>query len=169
MRQFLLVVFILIQLNAVAQERPIHEVYSLMIFNFTKYTQWPDDEIKKQFTISILGNTDVYSYMSSSYGGKILKGDKAIVVNKFESVSELTDSDVIFIDGSESKELQSVLEKVRGKSTLIVTNRAGLAAKGSCINFRVVDGRLRFEVNIKAVESANLKLAKSITSMAILI
>ena len=170
MKLSLLFIAALFWLRAIfTQERPMHEVYSLMIFNFVKFTQWPEAEPKKELKISIMGNTEVYGYMLTTYNAKKIRAEQTIVVEKTESVDVLTDADVVFIDGSRSKELATVLEKCKGKSTLVITNRAGLASKGSCINFRVIDGRLRFEVNTKAVEAAKLKLANSITSMAILI
>ncbi|HLZ16267.1 MAG TPA: YfiR family protein, partial [Cyclobacteriaceae bacterium] len=70
---------------------------------------------------------------------------------------------------SKSTELEPIMEKTKGKGTLIITDKRGLGSKGSCINFRVVDGKLRFEINQKAVESANLRVSNSLTSMAILI
>lgn len=91
-----------------------------------------------------------------------------LIVN-FKNVQEVTDCDLLFLDASKSREFDALLEKTKDKSTLIVTNRAGLGAKGSCINFRVVDGKLRFEINQKASEAANLKHATALMSLAILI
>jgi len=151
-----------------AQERPIHEVYSMMVFNFTKYVQWPDYTGGGDFTIGVIGNTDIYNTLSTWYAGKA-RGSKTYVVKKFSDASEVGDCHVIFIDKSRSGEFEAVNNKVKGKGTLIITDKNGLGAKGSAINFKTVDNKLKFELNQKAIEASNLKVSGALSSMAILI
>lgn len=153
---------------AKAQEaRPLHEVYSMMVFNFVKYVQWPADE-NKEFVIGVIGNNDMYNTLNTWYAGKP-KGSKTYVVKKFNNASEMTECQVVFIDRSKSGEFEAVNNKVKGKGTLVVTDRNGLGSKGSCINFKTVDEKLKFELNQHAIEASNLKVASALTSMAILI
>jgi hypothetical protein len=151
-----------------AQDRPIHEVYSMMMWNFTKYVQWPDHESGGEFVIGVVGSNDVYKTLSSWYAGKP-KGSKTYVIKMFKSVSEITDCHVIYIDKSKSGDFASISEKVKGKKTLLITDKNGLGEKGSAINFKTVDNKLKFELNQKAMEASNLKVSGALTSMAILI
>jgi hypothetical protein len=154
--------------SAIAQERPIHEIYSMMVFNFTKYVQWPDHTETGEFVIGVIGNTDVYNTLQTWYGGKP-KGSKTYVIKKFNSSSEVTDCHVLFIDRSKSSEFESVNDKVKGKGTLVITDKNGLGQKGSGINFKTIDNKLKFELNQKAVEASNLKVSGALSAMAILI
>jgi hypothetical protein len=154
--------------SAFAQDRPVHEVYSMMVFNFTKYVQWPDHTASGEFVIGVIGNTDVYNTLNSWYGGKP-RGSKTYVIKKFNNSSEVTDCHVVFIDKTKSNEFEGVNAKVQGKGTLIITDKNGLGAKGSGINFKTVDNKLKFELNQKALETANLKVSGALSSMAILI
>ncbi|MBS1487616.1 MAG: YfiR family protein [Bacteroidetes bacterium] len=151
-----------------AQDRPAHEVYSMMVFNFVKYVQWPANDNSQEFVIGVVGNSDIYNTLNSWYGGKP-KGNKKYVIKNFAHASELTECQVIFLDKSKSGEFEAVNNKVKGKGTLVVTDRNGLGAKGSCINFKTVDEKLRFELNQQAIEASNLKVSSALTSMAILI
>jgi hypothetical protein len=153
---------------AFSQERPLHEVYSMMVFNFVKYVQWPANDNSKEFVIGVVGNNEIYNTLNTWYAGKA-KGAKTYVIKKFSNASEVTDCQVIFIDRSKSNEFDAVNNKVKGKGTLVVTDRNGLGSKGSCINFKTVDEKLRFELNQQAIEASNLKVAGALTSMAILI
>lgn len=150
------------------QERPVHEVYSMMVFNFIKYVQWPDHDKSGEFVIGVIGSNDVYNTLSAWYGGKA-KGNKTYVIKKFASAAEVTDCHVIYIDKTKSGEFEAINGKVRGKGTLVVTDKNGLGQKGSCINFKTVDDKLRFELNQQAMESSNLKVSGALSSMAILI
>jgi YfiR/HmsC-like len=160
--------FLVVGSTAMAQERPIHEVYSMMVFNFIKYVQWPDHDKAGEFVIGVVGSNDVFTTLNTWYGGK-LKGNKTYVIKKFASAAEVTDCQLIFIDKSRSSEFEAINGKVKGKGTLIVTDKTGLGQKGSCINFKTIDDKLRFELNQQAVESSNLKVSGALTSMAILI
>jgi len=145
----------------------MHEVYSMMMFNFTRYVQWPDNS-GSEFVISVVGNNDVYKTLTAWYGGKP-RGAQTYVIKSFKSAAELTDCNVVFIDKSKSGEFEAIRNKTKGKGTLVITDRDGYGAKGSAINFTTVDNKLKFELNQKAIESSNLKVAGALTSMAILI
>jgi hypothetical protein len=140
----------------------------MMVFNFVKYVQWPINDNSKEFVIGVVGNNEIYNTLTTWYAGKP-KGAKTYVIKKFNNASEVTDCQVIFIDKSKSGEFDAVNNKVRGKGTLVVTDRAGLGSRGSCINFKTEKDKLRFELNQHAIEASNLKVAGSLTSMAILI
>jgi hypothetical protein len=164
----LAVAVLLISGNAFAQERPVHEVYSMMVFNFTRYVQWPDQATSGEFVIGVVGSADVYNTLNGWYGGKP-RGSKTYVIKKFNSASEVTDCHVIYIDKTKSYEFDAINNKVKGKGTLVITDKNGLGEKGSGINFKTVDNKLKFELNQKAIETANLKVSGSLSSMAILI
>jgi hypothetical protein len=151
-----------------AQDRPMHEIYTMMVFNFTKYVQWPDSDKPGEFVIGIVGNEEVYKTLSTWYNGKN-KGAKTYVIKKFNNAAEVTECAVVYIDKSKSSEFDAINSKVKGKGTLVVTDRNGLGAKGSCINFKTVDDKLKFELNQKAIEATNLKVSSALTSMAIMI
>lgn len=162
------IVFFTIGTSAFAQERSESEVYSMMMFNFTRYVQWPDNNSPGEFVIGVLGNNEVLTTLSTWYAGKP-RGAKTYVIKKFNSAAEVTDCQVVFIDRSKSGEFEAINNKVKGKGTLVITDKNGLGEKGSAINFKTVDNKLKFELNQKAIEASNLKVSGSLTSLAILI
>jgi hypothetical protein len=168
MKKIVFIFALFLAVSASAQERPMHEVYSMMVFNFAKYVQWPDHTGSGEFVIGVMGNHDVFTTLNAWYGGKP-RGSKTYVVKKFNSAAEIGDCDVLFIANSKSNEFENVKSKVQGKGTLLITDKTGLGARGSAINFTTVDSKLKFELNQKAVESANLKVSSSLSAMAILI
>ena len=154
--------------NAFAQEKPQHEIYSMMVYNFIKYIQWPTNSNTGEFVIAVVGNDDMFATMNKWYNGSKL-GNQTCVVKKFESADDLSKCQVVYIDKSKSNEFSEINAKVKSSNTLVVTDKPGLGAKGSGINFKVVDSKLKFELNQKALEASNLKVAGSLAAMAILI
>ena len=164
----LLAAALLISGCALSQDRPMHEVHSMMVYNFTKYVQWPDHAAGGEFIIGVLGNTDIYNTLNGWYGGKP-RGTKTYIIKKFNSAADVTECHVLYIDKSKSGEFDNVNVKLKGKGTLIITDKSGLGEQGSSINFKLVDNKLKFELNQKAIEASNLKVSGALSSMAILI
>ena len=167
-KKTLVFLFILASSTLFAQQRPMHEVYSMMVYNFIKYVQWPDHAQGGEFVIGVVGNDDLYQTLKSWYGGKP-RGTKTYVIKNFKSASEVSNCHVVFIDKGKSSEFAAINSKVKGQGTLVITDKPGLGQRGSGINFKNVDNKLRFELNQRAIESANLKVAGALSSMAILI
>ncbi len=167
LRVLLLILSLLGTQHAFSQEKKVNEIYSMMLFNFVKYVQWPEVH-RGEFTIGVIGNQEMFNTLSSAYGGK-QKGNKIITIKKFSSASEVTECDVLFIDRSKSAEFEGINSKVKGQNTLVVTEKEGLGQRGSCINFKKVDDKIRFEINQHAFEEANLKVSGALTSLGIMI
>ena len=91
------------------------------------------------------------------------------MIKKLNSASEAAMCDVVYLGSDKSRDFDTLHNTVKGKSVLTVTDGNGLANKGSCINFKIVDGRLKFEMNQNELTSANLKVSGQLSSMAILI
>ncbi len=154
--------------TVMAQERPTHEIHAAMVFNFIKYVQWPDESQAGEFVVGVIGDDNVYSTLQKWYDGKP-KGNKKYVIKKLGSASESAGCHVVYIGKSKSRDFDDVKASTNGKSILTVTDGNGLGQKGSCINFKVIDGKLKFELNQGTVSSSNLKVSSQLSSMAILI
>lgn len=148
-------------------EKPIHEIHAAMIYNFMKYIQWPDDA-GGDFIVGVLGEDNVFNTLKSYYDGKP-KGTKKYSIRKLADASEAANCQVVYIGKNKSKEFDNVKNATAGKSILTVTDSFNLGKKGSCINFKVIDDKLKFEINQSSMNSAALKVAGQLSSMAILI
>ena len=155
-------------LTATAQERPTHEIHAAMLFNFIKYVQWPNEGEPGEFVVGVIWDDNVYNTLSSWYNGKA-KGSKKYVIKKLTSADESSTCQVVYVGKSKNKEFENIKTSIEGKSILTITDGNGLGQKGSCINFKVIDGKLKFELNQATLTSSNLKVSSQLSSMAILI
>jgi hypothetical protein len=151
-----------------AQQRPTHEIHAAMVYNFIKYVQWPNEGDEGEFIVGVLGADDVFNTLKQWYDGKP-KGSKKYVIRKLSSPNETGECQVVYVGKSKNKDFDSVKTTTSGRSVLTVTDGNGLGQKGSCINFKVIDGKLKFELNQGVVAGSNLKVSSQLSSMAILI
>jgi|SRR5688572_11651066 len=153
---------------ASAQERPTHELHAAMLYNFIKYIQWPNESEPGDFVVGVIGDENVFNTLKTWYDGKA-KGTKKYVIKKLSSAGEAESCQVVYVGKAKNKEFENIKTSVTGKSVLTITDGNGMGQKGSCINFKVIDGKLKFELNQATVTGSNLKVSTQLSSMAILI
>lgn len=146
-----------------------YQVYSIFIYNFTKYIQWPDEYNSGEFIIGVFGETKLIKELDKLAQLRNVNGRK-IVVKTYNSIKEVdAKCHILFIDVTQSNNLSDVLEKTKTRSMLIVTNKDGLGKTGSLINFTTLEGKPTFEMNVSAIEKRNLKFAQQLKTLAIVI
>ena len=151
-----------------AQERPTHEIHAAMLYNFIKYVQWPNEGEAGDFVVGVIGDENVFNTLKLWYDGKA-KGSKKYVIKKLDSPDEATGCQVVYVGKSKNRDFDNIKTSVTGKSVLTITDGNGMGHKGSCINFKVIEGKLKFELNQAIVTGSNLKVSTQLSSMAILI
>jgi hypothetical protein len=156
---------LLISNFSLAQNYKFHSVF---IYNFTKYIQWPASYQNGDFVIAVLGNSGVTANLEKMASVKSV-GNQKIVVKQVNSVAEAGKCHIIFVPNSKSGNLDAVLTSYGNKPTLVITERAGLAKKGSGINFILQAGKWKFELNKPAIESSNLRVSNELAKLAIVI
>lgn len=149
-------------------EKPIHQLHAQMMFNFIKYIQWPDESAGGEFVVGVIGDEEVYITLKTWYDGKP-KGAKKYVVKKLASTAEAANCSVVYLGKGKTRDFESIKSAAAGKPVLTITDSNNLGQKGSCINFKIIDGKLKFELNQAAVAASNLKVSTTLSNMAILL
>jgi hypothetical protein len=153
--------------SASAQDRPLHEIHVAFINNFMKYIQWPSDG-QPEFVIGVIGNDEVYNTLKNWYDGKN-KGTQKISVKKLSSPAEASSCSLVYLSKNKSRDFDELKTAISGKHVLTITDGSSLGSKGSCLNFKEVDGKLKFELNQAALSASELKVSSQLTSIAIVI
>ncbi|WKK77938.1 YfiR family protein [Marivirga salinae] len=167
---FIIAFFVLIGFNSfnANAQRPMHEIHSMLIFNFIKYIEWPAETKSGDFVIAVYGDDDVYEQLSNLYGQRQVKGQNAEIIN-VSDVSSIKNAHIIYLASNKSRDFDAIIEKYDTKPTLIITDKSGLGKKGASINFREVGGKLKFEINQATFDNSNLKVSSQLVNMGITI
>jgi hypothetical protein len=168
MKKTVFLALVLLACQAVAQERPVHEIHAAMLYNFIKYVQWPNETEPGEFVVGIIGDDNVFNTLKTWYDGKP-KGSKKYLIRKLDNAQQAGECQVVYVGKSKNREFEHIKTSTSGKSVLTITDGNGLGQKGSCINFKVIDGKLKFELNQTTLGSSNLKVSSQLSSMAIII
>lgn len=165
---FLCVFFFCLSKDAAAQETN-YKAYSVYVYNFIKYIEWPEESKKGDFVIAVIGNSPVVAELKALAASKKANGQN-IVIKQFASIADVDHCQILYICNGKSSVLKEALEKTKNMAALMITEREGLAKKGAGINFVTMeDETLKFEVNKKVIEAHNLKIPKVLFSLGLMV
>ena len=149
--------------NARAEELPEYRLKAGFLYNFMVFTEWPAD-VGTKLNLCILGQDPFGSEIDALIDKPI--GGRSIIVQRLLSRKSLTDCQVLFITRSAITGLPAVLEAVSGRPVLTVADSPDAAAGGVAINMEVRDSKVSFEVNLRGVQGARLKLSSKLLHLA---
>ena len=145
------------------------KIKAVFIYNFTKYIEWPQDYQAGDFTIAILGeNQSLFNELSNM--SKVKKvANRPFTIKTINSPSEIGSAHIVYIPTDNSASFSKALSSLKGKSALVVTESPGLAEKGAAINFTIMGGRQKFELNKSTALQNNLKVSSTLENIAVLV
>lgn len=154
--------------TAIAQDVD-YKAYSLFVYNFMKYIEWPEPQSKGDFVVGVLGDSPIEKELKTLAGSKKLKG-RNIVIKKFKTPEEGAGCHLLYVCSSKSSLMKTVKEQLKNKPVLVVGEREGLAKKGAALSFVTLeDDGLKFDINKSEIEQHQLKISSALISLGIVI
>ena len=146
-----------------------YKAYTLFVYNFMKYVEWPEAQSKGDFIVAILGDSPINKELITLAASKKLKG-RNIVIKKCNTFEETIGCHLLYVASSKSSIVKTIKDQTKDKPVLIVGEREGLAKKGASLSFVTMeDDELKFDFNKKEIEQHQLKIAGSLLTLGIVI
>lgn len=143
------------------------KIKAIYIYNFTKYIEWPPEYKEGSFVIGVYGtNIPLLNELNKMATSKMV-GSQKLEIRNLTSADNASQCHIIYILTDNSAQLPDVINKIKGKSTLIVTDKAGMAKLGAGINFSVVENKQKIELNKSNIEKYKLKVASTLVEMSV--
>lgn len=140
-------------------------VRTAFVYNLTKYMAWPSST--QALDICVIGKGTTGSDLKTIVDGK-LSGQRTIRVQLDPADSDLRHCQIIYLSATAGPRLSAVLDKTRGTSPLTVGESENFLRSGGMIAFIRSGDSLQLEVNLDAVEAANLKISSRLLDLAII-
>jgi hypothetical protein len=141
------------------------KIKATFVYGFTKYFDWAGGEA--DFNITIVGDNPGLVAELSKIAVTKKVGSQKIVIKNVQTVKEVERSQIVFITPDKSSLLNDAVSKFKGKGTLIITEKQGLAKVGATINFVIDDNKQKFELNKSAASKAGLTIGSSLEKLAV--
>jgi hypothetical protein len=151
-----------------AQQATNYNLHANIIYRFTKYIDWPAEKKNGHFVIGIIGDSPLFEELRDFVKNKSV-GSQDIIVRKVDPSAGVFNCHILFIGEDESGTLKRISGLTTGTSTLIITESAGLAKKGSCINLVITNEHIKLEFNTTNIAKHNLDIATELLQLGVII
>lgn len=137
------------------------------LFQFSKYTDWPEVTKQGNFVIGVMGNSALYTILVDKYANKAI-GSQLLQIVEVKDVESCPDIiHILYLDPSQEKLLAKCAKALRKKPTLIITEVEGAMDNGAHINFLKLEGIIRFEINDTRSQESGVSFSDKLKGWAI--
>lgn len=149
-----------------AQENAGGKEYALkaaFLYRFIDYVNWKDYSKNQTFKIAILEESPITASLLA------MPKTKKIEIKVYGNLEEIGFCNILFVPYNSTIPIETILSKFSVKPVLIVTERNGYGKKGAQMNFVIIDNKLKFEVNLKAINKSGIGISSFLLQHAIIV
>ena len=145
-----------------------YQVKAAFLFNFAKFVEWPSDALpsdKSPITLCVFKQDPFGSALDEIIQGKTINNHQ-VLARRVNELPDLKSCQLVFLGKQEDKGLSEVLNSLKGASALVVGETDGFAERGGCVQFFLEASKLRFAINMDAVQRARLTVSSKLLALA---
>jgi len=137
------------------------------IFNFVKFTTWPEDVLREGNTIAICvaGSDQIADALSQLTRDKAVEGHP-LAIRRIDLDRPVAECHVVFGASLNKARAQELVRAAAGRPILTVSDFEDFAMYGGVANFFIDDGRMRFAVNPDAADRVRLRISSKLLTLA---
>lgn len=165
MKRFLFLVIAIVSVSTLNAQDAKYK--ALFMYHFTKQIEWPASDKEGDFVICVVNQQEILNQLRTVTGGKTA-GSQSFSVVGVKTIDEVSKCHILYLPFADCKaeKLEAVLAKLGNSSTLVVADRPGSLKNGACVNFLLVDGKVKFEINEPAMNDRKLKVGSQLREVA---
>lgn len=152
---------------------PEDAVKAAMLYNFVQFVRWPAGLVppEQELVLGILGRDPLQEWLIDLAAEGSRSGSLRTV--QLDSLQELAAQkhklQVLYIGRTAQKDLDAILRALNGTPVLTVSDDELFVKQGGMMNFVRQNSRIRFDINLDAVASGQLKISSRLYGLARLI
>lgn len=141
-----------------------YKIKAAFIYNFSRFTQWPDDG--SELIICIHGKDPFGSYIDSLSGKKA--GEKTIKVIRTQLIDEVRSCHIVFLNiiPTEQRLFEQALNKIKDTNVLTIADVENAVRFGVMVGLVIKEDKVGFELNHTAAKASGLKISAKLLMLA---
>ena len=138
------------------------EIRAEWIFNLSYGITWEDETNIASYTIGVFSSKGLFTELQKQAKTKTIKG-KPVEVIRYLNYSDIQANHIVYVSKNENAYLQFVYQKLKGKNSLIMSDRSK-QPEYSIINFNKVDNKnpKPFSINIRLADQNHITFSKQL-------
>jgi len=144
-----------------------YDVKAVYLYNFGRFVEWPASVATKSdsFYVCVLGQDPFGPALDSTLAGETI-GGKSVAAKRISSPQEAFGCQILFMSAVENSRLTAIIEALDKGGVLTVSDMPQFSQRGGMIQFVLEGKKVRFEVNLTAVQRAGLTLSSELLKVA---
>jgi hypothetical protein len=150
--------------DAVSEE----QLKAAFLYNFARFVEWPTNAFPSESTpiqLGVLGNDEFANRLAALLKDKKAHG-RSFVVKKLGGAADVTGSQIVFIDKTESRKTMQIADSVKKQPVLLVGENDDFLENGGIINVVNDKKQLRFDIHVSNAEQNNLTISSHLLRLA---
>lgn len=161
--------FLLFAFNGLFAQDIEYRIKAGFLGKFSQFVEWPSTSVDKDssspFIIAVIGENPFGTLLENLYRDSKIK-NRSVEIRYLKKIREVDNVHILFISGSERKNLNKILERTSNKPILTVSDSKGFCEQGVLINLYKSDDYIRFEINYSAVLESGLHFSSRLLKLA---
>jgi hypothetical protein len=144
-----------------------HRLKAAFVYQFPQFVEWPARvwEGARSVELCVLRPNSSIAELEQLTRGESLKG-RPLVVRPVDATDALDTCHVLFVADSASAAVEQILKDTASQPILTVGDSAGFLDQGGIIALKVVDRRVRFEIDMSRAQRAGLRISSQLLNLA---
>jgi hypothetical protein len=143
-----------------------YHIKAAFLYHFAQLVEWPDnafDGSHSPFILCTLEDDAFFDELENTVQGKQI-GSRTIRIRHVHIAQATRGCNILFVNRRESKSLP--LATLRNLPVLTVGETDDFVGSGGMIRFRLVEDKIRFDINLGAADSSHLKISSRLLILA---
>jgi hypothetical protein len=140
-----------------------YQVKAAYLYNFVKFVQWAPGD--RPIVIAVVGRDPFETMIDDVVRGRVV-GGRPIVVKRLRPRDDVSTCDVLFVSASEAERTPEILRQVSGAPILTIGETDSFLKDGGMVRFFHEEDKVRFQINVVAVDRGRLKMHSQLLSLA---
>ena len=151
--------------TAAAQGVSASDLKAAFLFNFAKFAEWPSLAPDAPVTVCVFGDDRVAKSLSENVRGQSVETHLVSVVRLPGDVPTRS-CQVLFVTGPDARRSAALVEEAAPAPVLTVSDNTRFAETGGMVELFFESGRMRFAVNVDAVQRSRVRLSSRLLGLA---
>jgi hypothetical protein len=143
-------------------------VKAAFLYQFIPYVNWPEKAQAAPdapIVIAVVGSEAAVVELNEVIGPRSI-GPRPVVVRRWRDSDAQGGPHVVFVTRALADRTAAVARAAQAHGMLVVAEHENALEQGAMIGFRLVEGRVRFDVALGAVERAGLRISARLLTVA---
>ncbi len=146
---------------------PEYRVKSAMLYHFARFTKWPQgafDDPDLPYRFCVIGQDPFGPDLDALVEETIRDHD--IVTTRLRKIQHAKNCHLLFIAESERENLSAILDQLADHPILTIADMENFAKNGGIIELKLVEDRVRFEINLGVAKEIGLTFRSELLLLA---